>query len=119
MLGGVVGRGVVGGGVVHGVVGNSVVGNSVVGNVVGRGVVDSMVHRGVDGMVDGSVHCVVSHSVVGHGSSVSNGVVAEGCEGDGGLTSHEGDKSNQSKDLHNSQVLRKSVMRCCVTFMML
>ena len=66
MLGGVVGRGVVGGGVVHGVVGNSVVGNSVVGNVVGRGVVDSMVHRGVDGMVDGSVHCVVSHSVVGH-----------------------------------------------------
>ena len=96
-----VGRGVVGGGVVHGMVGNRVVGNSVVGNVVHRGVVNSMVNR-VDGMVDGSVHSVVSHSVVGHRSSVSNGVVAEGCEGDGGLTSHKGDKSNQSKDLHNS-----------------
>ena len=71
------------------------------GVAIGGGVVDGVVSD--DG---GGVHSV-SHSVVGRGSVV-HGVGRHSTEsGEGDLTGHQGDKSNQSKDL-KSQVSYQS-----------
>jgi len=95
---------------------------TVVGLVVDRGsMVDGMVDSMVDnwGMVDsvvgnwgmvsnygGSMNCMVNNwgsmdCMVNSRGSMMGNVSTESCERNGWPTSHQGDKSNQSKDLHD------------------
>jgi len=96
---------------------------TVVGLVVGWGMMDGVVngmvgHWGVvnnwGGMVNsmvgynwGVVNSMVSHnwgsvdSMVNSWGSMVNSVSTEGCERNGGATSHQWDKSSKSKDLHD------------------
>jgi len=91
---------------------------TVVGLVVNRGglvvgwgsmvnsVVNSMVGNwGMVGNHGGSVNCVVNNwgvnCVVNSRGSMMDSVSTESCERNGWPTSHKGDKSNQSKDLHD------------------
>jgi len=99
---------------------------TIVGLVVDRGgVVDSVVDRGsmVDSVVNsmvgnwgmvgnyrGSMNCMVDnwgvnnrgmHCMVNSRGSMMDSMSTKSCEGNGWPTSHKGDKSNQSKDLHD------------------
>merc|ERR1719382_1933044 len=66
------------GGMMHGMVGNN------------WGMVNSMVSYNW-----GSMHCMVNRG------SMMDSVSTKSCERNGWPTSHQGDKSNQSKDLHD------------------
>ena len=72
--------------------GRGMVGWGVVNSMVNWGMVNnSMVNRGMDGMVNnrGSMNCMMNSR-----RSMVNGVTTESCEGNSWSSSHKGDKSN-------------------------
>ena len=68
---------------------------------ISRGMVHSMVNRG---MMDSMVNWGMVDSVV-NGGSMMNSMSTENCERRSWSTSNERDKSNQSKDLKESEKL--------------
>jgi hypothetical protein len=67
---------------------------------VGRGMVNNWsIGRGMDCMVDnrGSMYCVMNSR-----GSMVDGMATESGEGNTWASSYKGDKSNQSKDLHDA-----------------